>query len=68
MVFVLSAGEVPRRTFWPPATVTATDTLMSFALLITSEPSSVPFDEADVRMNMGVSVTIASIIARAPVV
>lgn len=52
----------------PLRTDTAMGTSVSLALLIRRDPSRDPFDGCDVRMNMGVFVTTASIIASAPVV
>lgn len=58
----------PPRTTAPPTTPTAVGTLLSFALLMTIEPPNFPLLGVDVRIKMGVLVTVASIIACAPVV
>lgn len=57
----------PASTVWPvDSTPTATGTLVSFALFITREPSSVPPLATEVRTKIGVLLMVASIIAREP--
>lgn len=57
----------PDRTTAPPTTPTAVGTLLSLALLRTIEPPSFPLLGLDVRTKIGVLVTVASMMACAPV-
>lgn len=58
----------PASTVAPPTTPTAVGTLVNLALLITSEPPSLPLLGWEVRTKMGVFDTTASMIASAPTV
>lgn len=58
----------PARTVVPPLTPTAMGTLFNLMLFKTKEPPSFPLLAVDVRMNIGESVTMPSIMATAPTV
>ena len=69
IVFVRIREEVPESTMAPfDATLTAAGTFVSLALLMTSDPAMEPSGGWEIWMKIGVLVTVASIIARAPVV